>query len=267
MEIPEDVAAVQARLRFAANAVSVNHRPPSVNGCDCGDNPGPRHSGAQTVLQIVRRVWHSQIVTEAAPSPRTAKPAKAKAKAALNAKRSFWLKQLHSWHWISAAVSLVGMILFAATGITLNHAAAIPGTPVTVEQTATLPAPLLQRLASFPQETTDPVPDAVARWASEALKVEIAGKPTETTAQEVYVALAMPGGDGWVTIDRATGETLHAAPVPAGTTFLQLKAAGDGRLLSLVSDAGGTFLCAVDRATAAATPLPKSADLSKFGTF
>lgn len=132
-----------------------------------------------------------------------------KPKAALNSARSFWLKQLHSWHWISAAVSLVGMILFAVTGITLNHAASIPGDPVTVEQTATLPTPLLQRLASFPQETTDPVPDAVARWASEALKVEIAGKPTETTAEEVYVALAMPGGDGWVTIDRSTGETLH----------------------------------------------------------
>ncbi|MFA4940258.1 PepSY-associated TM helix domain-containing protein [Brevundimonas sp.] len=132
-----------------------------------------------------------------------------KPKAALNGARSFWLKQLHSWHWISAAVSLVGMILFAVTGITLNHAASIPGNPVTVEQTATLPAPLLQRLAGFPEETTDPVPDAVARWASQALKVEIAGKPTETTPEEVYVALAMPGGDGWVTIDRSNGETLH----------------------------------------------------------
>lgn len=141
---------------------------------------------------------------QAETAPKGPKP-----KAALNGARSFWLKQLHSWHWISAAVSLVGMILFAVTGITLNHAASIPGDPVTVEQTATLPTPLLQRLASFPQETTDPVPDAVARWASEALKVEIAGKPTETTAEEVYVALAMPGGDGWVTIDRSTGETLH----------------------------------------------------------
>jgi len=132
-----------------------------------------------------------------------------KPKANLNGARSFWLKQLHSWHWISAAVSLVGMILFAITGITLNHAASIPGTPVTVEQTKTLPAPLLQRLKTFPEETTQPVPDAVARWASEAFKVEIAGKPTETTPEEVYVALAMPGGDGWITIDRSTGETLH----------------------------------------------------------
>ena len=137
-----------------------------------------------------------------------AKPARAP-KTALNATRSFWLKQLHQWHWISAALSLIGLLLFAVTGITLNHAAQIPGEPVTVEQTSALPAPLLARLADFPAETTDPVPDAVARWASETFNVQIAGRPTETTTEEVYVALAEPGGDGWLTIDRATGEALR----------------------------------------------------------
>ena len=43
-----------------------------------------------------------------------------KPKAALNGARSFWLKQLHSWHWISAAVSLVGMILFMAFEFTVH---------------------------------------------------------------------------------------------------------------------------------------------------
>ena len=71
----------------------------------------------------------------AVPSP--------KPKKALNATRSFWLKQLHQWHWISAAVSLVGLLLFAITGITLNHAAQIPGQVETVQATAVLPAPLL----------------------------------------------------------------------------------------------------------------------------
>jgi len=137
-----------------------------------------------------------------------AKPPKAP-KTALNATRSFWLKQLHQWHWISAALSLIGLLLFAVTGITLNHAAQIPAEPVTVEQTGVLPAPLLARLPDFPAETTDPVPDAVARWASGAFDVRIAGRPTETTPEEIYVALAEPGGDGWLTIDRATGEALR----------------------------------------------------------
>ncbi len=133
----------------------------------------------------------------------------ARPKTALNARRSFWLKQLHQWHWISAAVSLAGLLLFAVTGITLNHAAQIPAEPVVVETTAVLPAPLLERLAAFPEDTTDPVPDAVARWAADALEAQIAGRPTETTADEIYVALPEPGGDGWLTIDRATGEALR----------------------------------------------------------
>ncbi|WP_428149876.1 PepSY-associated TM helix domain-containing protein [Brevundimonas sp.] len=136
-------------------------------------------------------------VAKAAPSARS-----------MNGARAFWLKELHRWHWISAGLSLAGMLLFAVTGITLNHAAQIPAEPVTVETTATLPAPLLERLSDFPDETTDPVPDAIARWVSSELDVSVAGKPTETAPDEIYVALKGPGSDGWVTIDRATGEAL-----------------------------------------------------------
>ena len=135
--------------------------------------------------------------------------APARPQKALNARRSFWLKQLHQWHWISAAVSLAGLLLFTVTGVTLNHAAQIPAEPVTVETTAELPAPLLERLAAFPAETTAPVPDAIARWAAGALGAQIAGRPTETTAEEIYVALPEPGGDGWLTVDRATGDVLR----------------------------------------------------------
>src|SRR3546814_3285048 len=60
--------------------------------------------------------------------------------------RSFWLKQLHRWHWISAALSLVGMLLFAVTGITLNHAADIEASPTVTEREARLPPPLLKAL-------------------------------------------------------------------------------------------------------------------------
>jgi hypothetical protein len=160
-------------------------------------------------LQIVLSLWHSHDVTESSASAPAKTPAAAAGKApALNKARAFWLKQLHSWHWISAGLSLACMILFAVTGITLNHAAQIKADPVIVEQTATLPTPLVARLADMGEETTDPVPDAVARWASEALKVSIAGKATETTPEEIYVALPMPGGDGWVTIDRESGEAV-----------------------------------------------------------
>lgn len=136
------------------------------------------------------------------------------------ASRGFWLKQLHQWHWISAAVSLIGLMMFAVTGITLNHAAQIPAEPVVVETTAVLPAPLVQRLVAMPDETTDPVPDAVARWASQDLDVVIAGLPTETTPEEVYVSLPEPGGDGWLTIDRATGEALRERTTRGWVAYL-----------------------------------------------
>ncbi len=135
-------------------------------------------------------------------------PAPAPSAARLSSARAFWLKQLHQWHWISASVSLIGLILFAITGFTLNHAARIPAEAVVVERTATLPAPLLKRLGDFPAETTDPVPEAVARWAEGALDISIAGRATETTEAEIYVALPRPGGDGWMTLNRQTGEAL-----------------------------------------------------------
>lgn len=155
-------------------------------------------------------------MTDAAIPPRAQTPAKTAralsskgASKTLGDARAFWLKQLHLWHWISAGLSLAGLLLFAITGITLNHAAQITADPVTVEATAVLPAPLVARLAEMPAETTTPVPDAVARWASAAFDASIAGRPTETTPDEVYVALPRPGGDGWLTIDRATGEAIN----------------------------------------------------------
>lgn len=144
----------------------------------------------------------------------------AKPKLALNARRSFWLKQLHQWHWISAAVSMIGLLMFAITGITLNHAAQIPAEPVTVERMGQLPTPLLARLSDFPAETTAPLPDAVARWAADIFKVQIAGRPTETTIDEVYVSLPEPGGDGWLTIDRANGEVLRERTTRGAVAWL-----------------------------------------------
>ena len=181
----------------------------------------PHHrAAASPLLQLVRNPWQRPFVTDAPSSPPALPKAAARKSSGVNAARGFWLKQLHHWHWISAAVSLVGLILFAVTGITLNHASQIPATPVTAEQTATLPAPLLERLGAFPDETTDPAPDAVTRWAADAFKVSIAGKPTETTADEIYIALATPGGDGWLTIDRSTGEALHETTTRGWVAYL-----------------------------------------------
>ena len=117
--------------------------------------------------------------------------------------RGWWLKQLHSWHWMSAAVSLVGMLLFAVTGITLNHAAAIPATPVVTVKAGTLPPPLLRALTGAAADS--PLPPRVAAAVEQAVGLDPAGRPGEWSDSDVYVALPRPGGDAWISIDRTTG--------------------------------------------------------------
>ncbi|ATE65311.1 PepSY-associated TM helix domain-containing protein [Rhizorhabdus dicambivorans] len=118
--------------------------------------------------------------------------------------RGWWLKQLHGWHWMSAALSLIGMLLFAATGITLNHASTIAASPTTQALSAQLPAPLLAQLAK-PQSEAAPLPAPIVRELEGKLGLDASGKPGEWSDDEVYVALPRPGGDAWISIDRASG--------------------------------------------------------------
>ena len=129
--------------------------------------------------------------------------------AAAQHRRSFWLKQLHQWHWISAALSLIGMLLFAITGITLNHAGQIEAEPQVVSRKATLPPELLAVLAKGPEEGKRPLPVQLEPFLDETVGADVAGREGEWSADEVYVALARPGGDAWVSIDRETGAVEH----------------------------------------------------------
>lgn len=123
--------------------------------------------------------------------------------------RAFWLRQMRQWHWISAAVSLIGMLLFAVTGITLNHAGSIEAKPVVTERVATLPAPLRNVVSGLPAKAKMPVPAALADWTSAALKADIRGREAEISESEIYVALPRPGGDAWLTIERRSGEARY----------------------------------------------------------
>jgi len=121
-------------------------------------------------------------------------------------RKTFWLKQLHTWHWISSAISLVGLLLFAITGFTLNHAADIEAKPAVTAKAAALPAPLLPLVAADNKpDAKKPLPPKIASWV-EANFPASAGGEAEWSADEIYLALPQPGGDGWVSIDRASGE-------------------------------------------------------------
>jgi hypothetical protein len=119
--------------------------------------------------------------------------------------RGWWLKQLHTWHWMSAAVSLIGMMLFAVTGLTLNHAASIDAKPIVTHRTATLESPLLATLAK-PAADKAPLPNPVVARVKALVGIDTAGRSVEWSDAEAYVAMPRPGGDAWVSIDRADGK-------------------------------------------------------------
>lgn len=121
--------------------------------------------------------------------------------------RAAILRQMVRWHWISAAVCLIGMLLFAITGITLNHAGAIEGSPQRTERTAQAPEPVLQALRDA---GAGELPASARRWTREALEVRIpAAAAVEWSEEEAYVALPGPGSDAWVSIDLGSGEALY----------------------------------------------------------
>lgn len=134
-------------------------------------------------------------------SPTHPDPAKAK-----RSRRAFWMKQLHQWHWMSSAICLIGLLLFTITGITLNHAGDIESSPVVAERSAVLPPALLPTIA--PDDAGDvkkPLPAPVTAWLRSTLNVTHEAD-ADWSADEVYLALPRPGGDGWVSIDRESGD-------------------------------------------------------------
>ncbi len=120
-------------------------------------------------------------------------------------RRVFWMAQLHRWHWISSALCLIGLLAFALTGITLNHARQIEASPQVTQQTAKLPSALLAMVADGHLRGHDALPRAVSSWLADELQISVAGRAAEWSDDEVYVSLPRPGGDAWLSLDRASG--------------------------------------------------------------
>ena len=121
-------------------------------------------------------------------------------------RRAAWMRQLRTWHWISGAVSLAATLMFAITGITLNHSAQIESKALVSSKTAQLDQPLRTELAKGPSSGRSPVGNKVAAFIGRSLGASVAGRSAEWSASEVYISLPRPGGDAWVSIDRQTGD-------------------------------------------------------------
>jgi uncharacterized protein len=124
--------------------------------------------------------------------------------------KMFIKRQVRTIHWMSGALCLVGMMLFAATGITLNHARNLTATPKIEEGQIVLPpdlAALLDKQVDVSAEGS--LPASVSKHLKSETGFDTAGQPAEWTDFDVYVSLPRPGGDAWVSVDRETGEVLY----------------------------------------------------------
>jgi len=140
------------------------------------------------------------------------------------------------------------MLLFAITGITLNHAAQIEARPAVVEKQLVLPED--QRALITPADAADPstaansaqasdgkpvaastvdanadasasadsaaaadtkrpLPPSVAKWLAHELSIASPDSDGEWSPEEIYVGLPRPGGDAWLSIDRESGEVTY----------------------------------------------------------
>lgn len=107
---------------------------------------------------------------------------------------------VRQWHWVSAAVTLVGMLMFAVTGITLNHAADIRGNTQVISIEAEIPESELEVLRPLP--AGEIMLPATLRSYLNNYGVNITGHELgQWDGIEFYIAMPKPGADAWLAID------------------------------------------------------------------
>lgn len=112
---------------------------------------------------------------------------------------SRWLYHIRQWHWISSAISLVGLLLFAVTGITLNRADLIKSHAEVTHWEKPLPADLPTLTAE--QQAEKKLPPSWRAWLSAQSDYRIAHYRQEWEDGEIYIAMPSAGSDAWLSID------------------------------------------------------------------
>lgn len=122
----------------------------------------------------------------------------------MNSRRRMQVYRTSHWlHWTSAAICLAALLMFSITGITLNHASTIGGSPEVTSGEAQLPQPLMGLVAGTDARSRLPAP--LADWFESQFDIDAGSASVEWSEDELYVSAPGPGRDAWVSVDRATG--------------------------------------------------------------
>jgi hypothetical protein len=120
--------------------------------------------------------------------------------------RAAYLKQLHLWHWVSSAISLVALLMFSVTGLTLNNAGLFESKARVTSGQAQLPDAVLRTTLVAAQTATAELPLSLRQWLRQHWGLRTEGLRPEWSMDEVYLSLPRPGGDAWVRIALPSGE-------------------------------------------------------------
>lgn len=83
------------------------------------------------------------------------------------------LMTIRKYHWMSAALCFVCMLLFSITGITLHHSRILLPAPDITHMTGQLPPELLPILLLHINEKKLAVPEPIEKWLSENKKITL----------------------------------------------------------------------------------------------
>lgn len=110
------------------------------------------------------------------------------------------LMTIRKWHWMSSAICFACMLLFAITGVTLNHAEDIEATPAVTKLTGQVPDEYLKDIVISNNKTTTLLPEPLKIWFKNEKKISLNDLAAEVNDGEIYIALTRPGGDAWLSI-------------------------------------------------------------------
>lgn len=128
------------------------------------------------------------------------------------------MKQMHTWHWVSSAICLICMILFAITGITLNHASFFESEPEekvveTVIPQEVLVSLQLQTERAIEQGSLDNLEfsNGFIAYLEDKIPHDLSllKEQPDWSEEEIYIQKPLPGGDVWMSVDIPSGELVY----------------------------------------------------------